>query len=100
MDAINDADLRAIGRAVRDLKLVTGGSAVAQGLPENFRMSGLLSETGSRSETPIAIGGGVILAGSCSAATRRQIDTAKLAGIVSLQLNALDIASGKITPMM
>ncbi len=98
VDAIDDADLRAIGRAVRDLKLVTGGSAVAQGLPENFRMSGLLSETGSRSETPIDIGGGVILAGSCSAATRRQIDMAKLAGIVSLQLNALDIASGKITP--
>ncbi|MDT6941710.1 four-carbon acid sugar kinase family protein [Brucella pseudogrignonensis] len=98
VDAIDDMNLRAIGRAVRDLKLVTGGSAVAQGLPENFRMSGLLRETGGRSETPIAIGGGVILAGSCSAATRRQIETAKVHGVPSMQLNALDIAGGKTTP--
>lgn len=97
VDAIDDKDLRIIGRALRDLKLVTGGSAVAQGLPENFRMAGLLSEAGRHAETPISMGGGVILAGSCSAATRRQIEKAKLAGVPSLQLNALDIAGRKTT---
>lgn len=97
VDAIDDKDLRTIGRAVCDLKLVTGGSALAQGLPENFRMAGLLSEAGRRAETPISMGGGVILAGSCSAATRRQIEKAKLAGVPSLQLNAVDIAGRKTT---
>lgn len=97
VDAIDDTDLRAVGRAVRDLKLITGGSAVAQGLPENFRIAGLLNKADNRSESPIANGGAVILAGSCSAATRRQIEAAKLAGVPSLQLNALDIAGGKST---
>ncbi|WP_455296745.1 3-oxo-tetronate kinase [Brucella pituitosa] len=97
IDAIDDRDLRAIGRAIKDLKLVTGGSAVAQGLPENFRIAGLLSETDSRSEISIVHGGGVILAGSCSAATRRQIEVAKRKDVPSLQLDALHIASGETT---
>ena len=43
VDALEDADLLAIGAACADLALVTGGSGVALGLPENFRRAGLLS---------------------------------------------------------
>jgi uncharacterized protein YgbK (DUF1537 family) len=42
LDAVQDADLLTIGEAVADLSLVTGGSGIALGLPENFRRAGLL----------------------------------------------------------
>ncbi|MBV9135614.1 MAG: four-carbon acid sugar kinase family protein, partial [Hyphomicrobiales bacterium] len=41
VDAIEDADLLAIGAAVADQPLVTGGSGIALGLPENFRKAGM-----------------------------------------------------------
>ncbi|MGE0798219.1 MAG: 3-oxo-tetronate kinase [Lautropia sp.] len=70
-DAITDADLRALGAGIADLALVTGGSGIALGLPDNFRRRGQLAA--SRPE-PIALGGpAVVLSGSCSEATRRQV---------------------------
>ena len=36
VDAIRDADLLEIGKAAKDLPLITGGSGVALGLPANF----------------------------------------------------------------
>ncbi len=47
VDAVVDADLLAIGEAVAEAKLVTGGSGVALGLPANFRKAGLLAGQGS-----------------------------------------------------
>ncbi|MBT6276871.1 MAG: four-carbon acid sugar kinase family protein, partial [Chromatiales bacterium] len=41
-DAIDDTDLRTVGTATANLKLVTGGSGIALGLPDNFRRQGLL----------------------------------------------------------
>lgn len=71
-DAISDEDLLAWGEALKDAKLITGGSGIALGLPRNF-----LRETSSKSAgtvfTGIA-GPAAILAGSCSGATRRQIE--------------------------
>ncbi|MEM6941487.1 MAG: 3-oxo-tetronate kinase [Pseudomonadota bacterium] len=67
VDAIRDADLMEIGRAAKDLKLVTGGSGVALGLPANFGCSpGKVSWQGQA-------GRAVALSGSCSIATRSQI---------------------------
>lgn len=71
VDAVSDADLRQIGRAANGLKLVTGGSGVAQGLPATF--AGRL--TGDRGEGWCgAPGPAAILAGSCSRATLGQIE--------------------------
>src|ERR1700751_4416735 len=47
VDAIEDRHLEAIGSAAADFKLITGGSGVALGLPENFRRHGLLGDSGS-----------------------------------------------------
>ncbi len=67
VDAIRDEDLRAIGRAAAGLKLVTGGSGIALGLPGNFGIS----------PAPVAWAGqagpAVVLSGSCSRATRAQV---------------------------
>ncbi len=71
VDATLDRDLITIGTAAADLKLITGGSGIAMGLPENFRASGMIAgETaGWAGET----GPVVVLSGSCSNATRAQV---------------------------
>lgn len=71
VDAIQDRDLVEIGHAAADRKLITGGSGIALGLPDNFRRDGLL-QTG-RENWQGAEGGSAVLCGSCSEATRRQI---------------------------
>lgn len=72
VDAIDDGDLMAIGTAAADLDLVTGGSGVALGLPQNFRKLGLLAD----SPVPWNANKGrcAILSGSCSTMTRTQIE--------------------------
>lgn len=71
VDAIDDSDLRTIGRAVADAGLVTGGSAVAQGLPDNFRRAGLI---GAPADENLSVSGpAIVLAGSCSVATNAQV---------------------------
>ena len=44
VDAVSDAHLLAIGEAAEHHALITGGSGVAMGLPENFRRAGKLPE--------------------------------------------------------
>lgn len=72
IDAICDDDLHVIGQAAAGHRLITGGSAVAMGLPENLRKAGLL-DLSPPPALPVAKGRCVVLAGSCSTATRRQI---------------------------
>lgn len=72
-DALVDDDLRAIGTACADLPLVTGGSGVAMGLPENFRRRGLLRPGAAAAGVPDSSGPAVVLAGSVSAATQEQV---------------------------
>ena len=72
VDAVDDADLLAIGEASAELPLITGGSGVAIGLPGNFRRQGLLGA--ARAPTvPAAAGSEAVLAGSCSMRTREQV---------------------------
>ncbi len=71
-DAISDEDLLAWGEALKDAELITGGSGIALGLPRNF-----LRETSPKSASSVftgIAGPAAILAGSCSGATRGQID--------------------------
>uniref|UniRef100_UPI0031015D3B 3-oxo-tetronate kinase n=1 Tax=Neorhizobium sp. EC2-8 TaxID=3129230 RepID=UPI0031015D3B len=75
VDATSDQDLITIGSAIADHKLVTGGSGIAIGLAENFIRRGQASgNSGRLIETD---GPDAILAGSCSGATRSQIDVHK-----------------------
>ena len=93
VDAINDGDLRAIGRAARDLRLVTGGSGIALGLPANFLPPGRARRT---VPLPVPQGRTIILAGSCSTATRRQVASAIEAGVPALKLDAIAIAEERV----
>ncbi len=69
VDAITDGDLMAIGSAARDCHLVTGGSAIAMGLVRERAAA-----PRHRAATVSSAGGRiVVLAGSCSSATRQQL---------------------------
>jgi uncharacterized protein YgbK (DUF1537 family) len=72
-DALSDADLHALGEACANLKLITGGSGVAIGLPTNFRRAGLLAGTADAGQLPAVEGLSVVLAGSASKATNAQV---------------------------
>jgi uncharacterized protein YgbK (DUF1537 family) len=74
VDAIEDRHLLDIGAACAELKLVTGGSGIALGLPENFRRRGLLSAAGEADALPRIVGKEAAIAGSCSSATLGQIE--------------------------
>ena len=72
VDALTDQHLLAIGAACAEMQLLTGGSGVALGLPENFRRQGVL-KTVRAGVLPNVGGHAVVLSGSCSAATLRQV---------------------------
>lgn len=72
IDAISEDDLKTIGQAARHHLLLTGGSAVAQGLANNFKKARNLIEEPT-SFIPQIQGRKLVLAGSCSVATRNQI---------------------------
>ena len=96
VDALDDDDLRRIGRAARGMKLVTGGSGIALGLPENFRRAGRIGAKEADAGFPATEGRAVMLAGSCSAATRRQIEEALRAGVPGLKIDPLLVAKGAV----
>jgi uncharacterized protein YgbK (DUF1537 family) len=77
VDAVEDRHLLDIGAACADMCLITGGSGIALGLPENFRRRGLLPTGGSADALPAAGGHAAVIAGSCSAATLAQIEQMK-----------------------
>lgn len=72
LDAITDDHLLALGEACAELKLVTGGSGMAMGLPANFVRQGLL-KAGQQYGLPKVTGPTAVLAGSCSVATQGQV---------------------------
>jgi uncharacterized protein YgbK (DUF1537 family) len=106
-DALTDEHLVTIGTACEGLKLLTGGSGLALGLPENFRRAGLIGTRPARA-WPKFNGAAAVLSGSCSEATRRQVaqmrercpalalDPASLRGEGRAVENALAWARGRL----
>jgi uncharacterized protein YgbK (DUF1537 family) len=74
VDAFNDEHLLAIGQAVARHPLVTGGSGVALGLPDNFRRLGLLGDAQAAVVLPVVHGLSAVVSGSCSVATNGQVE--------------------------
>jgi uncharacterized protein YgbK (DUF1537 family) len=72
LDSITDDHLLTLGEACADMKLVTGGSGMAMGLPANFIRQGLL-RPGQSYDLPKVAGPSVVLSGSCSVATLGQV---------------------------
>jgi uncharacterized protein YgbK (DUF1537 family) len=92
MDTVDDDDLRAIGRAVADDILVSGGSGLGLGLPLNFEGIDPAEATTWTGRS----GRAVALAGSCSSATRAQV-AAHAETLPVLRLDPIAIAEGRQT---
>ena len=91
VDAIRDNDLMEIGAAANGLKLVTGGSGVALGLPKNFGCEpGSVPWQGQSG--PVAI-----LSGSCSNATRAQVARHR-DDHPTREVKAEDVIEGRLAP--
>lgn len=73
VDALSNRDLVEIGAACAGLPLVTAGSGLALGLPENFRRNGVLSGNVAADALPATGGLRAVIAGSCSTATQGQV---------------------------
>lgn len=91
VDAIRDDDLFEIGKACKELPLVTGGSGVALGLPANFGCTAAkVAWTGQAGKC-------VALSGSCSVATRAQV-ARHSANHPTREIVAPDVIEGRLTP--
>ena len=96
VDAIATADLHTIGAAVAGHRLVTGASGVALGLPENFRAAGLLR--GVAQPFVGVPGPGLVLSGSCSATSLRQVAAYRDLGHPALAIDPASVLDGSQTP--
>lgn len=93
-DALTNADLMVLGEAVSGHVLLTGGSGIAMGLPQNFRKAGLLPEREIAASLSAPAGRAGIISGSCSTATRGQIKAAIEAGYPALKVDPMELVSG------
>ena len=94
VDAISDSDLIEIGHASKDLKLLTGGSGLALGLADNFRALPGVELPDAANALPRITGPEVVLSGSCSAATRGQVQRF-LTDHPGFKLDPLKLAAGE-----
>jgi uncharacterized protein YgbK (DUF1537 family) len=94
VDAITDADLHAIATACDGHPLITAGSGVAIGLPDNFRRAGLLPARANAAELPPIAGLSAVISGSCSAATNAQVAHWIASGRPAIRIDPLAIAAG------
>ncbi|HEV7891898.1 MAG TPA: 3-oxo-tetronate kinase [Pyrinomonadaceae bacterium] len=75
VDCLSDAHVETICRATADMRLVTGGSAFGQGLPRVWRERGWVEELDGKEDELLTADEGrgcLVVAGSCSVATRGQ----------------------------
>ncbi|MDZ4729567.1 MAG: 3-oxo-tetronate kinase [Xanthomonadales bacterium] len=74
LDCEQNADLITAAAACKDLKLITGASALAMGLPGNFQKTDSRIHKSAFASIPTDLAGHpVVLAGSCSETTRKQV---------------------------
>ncbi|HEU5293371.1 MAG TPA: 3-oxo-tetronate kinase [Burkholderiaceae bacterium] len=92
VDAISDADLMQIGVPLADVPLVTAGSGIAMGLPQNWVASGALQAGANVQSLPAASGRTAVVSGSCSVATNAQVRHFRDQGLPALQIDPMTLA--------
>jgi uncharacterized protein YgbK (DUF1537 family) len=97
VDAAGDEDLHAIGLGTEELRLITGGSGIALGLPSLFVRLGMLERGPGVDALPHVDGPAVVLSGSCSRATLAQVEYMRARRpTFSIDTTALDRADGLV----
>ncbi len=90
VDATGNQDLMQMGRAFASLPLVTAGSGVAIGLPQNFD----LDAVSGAAQLPPSRGLRAIVSGSCSTATNAQVADFIERGGAAFAIDPLRLAEG------
>ena len=100
VDAVANADLDIIAKACRNMPLMTGGSAVAMPLPALYLADGTLSADVARVLEPQLDEGTIILSGSCSAMTNKQVAEYISRDVPSYQLDPQTLAENGAQPAL
>ncbi len=88
VDAISNDDLMCLGLALKGQALVTAGSGVAIGLPQNWG----LQANAEAATLPRAGGARAVISGSCSVATNAQVANALTGGVLDFVVDPLAVA--------
>jgi uncharacterized protein YgbK (DUF1537 family) len=88
IDAVANDDLTTIADACRDMPLMTGGSAIAMPLPALHGFDGVSFGTAK----PHLGAGGLVISGSCSAMTNRQVADYLAQGKPAFRLDPSELA--------
>lgn len=91
VDAVSNEDLMRLGPALAEHALITAGSGVAIGLPQNFG----IEPTPKAAELPKAGGLCAIVSGSCSQATNAQVADFIEKGGKAFAIDPLRVARGE-----
>jgi len=94
VDAVSNDDLMRIGAALQGMPLVTGGSGVAIGLPQNWPSLERVAATGRADALPPASGLRAVVSGSCSLATNAQVLHFRRSGRPGFAVDPLALAAG------
>lgn len=95
MDAVSNEDLMVIGRALAGMPVVTAGSGIAIGLPQNWPQLQARSADVRVDALPPARGLQAVVSGSCSVATHAQVLHFKQSGRPNLAIDPQAIAAGE-----
>ena len=93
VDAVADDDLATIAAACANMPLMTGGSAVAAPLPGIWLAEGALGQDGPAARRQEIGPAAVVLSGSCSAMTHRQVAAYRERGGPALRLDPVALAT-------
>lgn len=89
LDAICNQDLMNIAAALADTPLITAGSGIAIGLPNNWQARGLLEASKKADTLPLAKGYQAIISGSCSQASNEQVLDWRKRGLPAFAIDLL-----------
>ncbi len=95
VDSVSNEDLMRIGEALAGMPLVTAGSGIALGLPQNFIRAGLLKAGPAADALQVPQGLRAVVSGSCSVATNAQVAHFIDAGHPAFAIDPLRLASGE-----
>ncbi len=100
VDCLNDEHLESICRAAADLRLITGSSAFGIRLPAIWRERGWLAADRTESCAPPSVvingRGCLLVAGSCSTATREQNEWLAAQGVRVIHIDPRDLLTNNL----
>ncbi len=100
VDAVANSDLNTIAAACRDMPLLTGGSALAMPLPQLYSDDGLLDLEAAQTQHEAPEAKTLILSGSCSDMTNKQVAQYLETSAPAYQLDPLALARAGVAPVL